>query len=191
MRYLKITAQDDYDNDVIDAVYLEFFDGVNAKAVAEALVMNTQEHDHGSLKWVLAEDINGNGVSNTVDSALARALARSFLKFQWWKVDQPFNRYLEVLAEDLDLDGKPDLVRLRFHEGEGAPTDETLVEAAACVFLNDPAGRYVTLNADVNGDWKTDPWDTTLVVDMARLFLKCDWNNAHVAKPCTFTPVTL
>ena len=152
MRYLKITAQDDYDNDVIDAVYLEFFDGVNPKAVAEALVMNTPEQDRGSLKWVLAEDINGNGVNNRVDGELARSLARRFLQFKWWKVDRPFDRYLEIYAEDLDLDGKPDLVRLRFHQGEGAPSDETLVRAAACVFLNDVAGRYIAINEDVNGD---------------------------------------
>ena len=153
--------------------------------------MNTSEQDHGSLKWVLAEDINGNGVNNNVDGALARALAKSFLQFNWWKIDRPFNRYLEIFAEDLDLDLTPDLVRLRFHEGEGAPSDETLVKAAACVFLNDAAGRYVTLNAQVNGDSKTDPWDTTLVVGMSRLFLKCGWNNVRVEKPCTLAGATL
>ena len=184
MRYLKITAQDDYDNDVIDAVYLEFFDGVSPEAVAQALVMNTPEQDHGSLKWVLADDIDGNGFSNSVDGNLARALARRFLKFKWWSIDRPFKRYLEVLAEDLDLDGRPDLVRMRFHEGQGAPTDETLVDAAACVFLNDRAGRYVTLNEDVNRDLDVNEKDATLVVDFCRDFLKCGWNNVRATTPC-------
>lgn len=175
MRYLKITAQDDYDNNVIDAVYLEFFDGINPIAVAQALVWNTPKQDRGSLKWVLAEDIDGNGVSNKVDGDLARALARRFLKFKWWKIDRPFTRYLEVFAEDLDLDGQPDLVRLRFHEGEGLPTRKTLVRAAACVFLNDCAGRYVTLKQDVNGDMNINALDTKLVVDFCRDFLKCGW----------------
>lgn len=179
MRYLKITAQDDYDNDVIDAVYLEFFDGVNPKAVAEALVMNTSEQDHGNLKWVLADDISGDGVCSKVDGDLARALAKGFLNFKWWKIDRPFNRYLEIFAEDLDLDGKPDLVRLRFHEGEEAPTDETLVGAAACVFLNDSADRYVTLNKDVKED-------TNRVMDLCRDFLKCDWSNVRAQRPCSF-----
>jgi len=185
MRYLKITAQDDYDNNVIDAVYLEFFDGVSPKAVAEALVMNTSEHDHGSLKWVLADDINGSGVNNSVDAALARALAKCFLQFKWWKIDRPFNRYLEIFTEDLDLDGKPDLVRLRFHEGDGAPTDATVVNAAACVFLNDPADRYITLNTKIDEDLKTEAWQTTHVVDISRLFLKCSWNNIRAIKPCS------
>lgn len=191
MRYLKITAQDDYDNDVIDAVYLEFFDGVRPKAVAEALVMNVPEEDCGSLKWVLADDINGSGVSNKVDGNLARALARQFLKFKWWNVDRPFNRYLEVIAEDLDLDGRPDLVRLRFHDGEGVPTDKTLVDAAACVFLNDAAGRYVTLNEDVNGDSSIDPRDATLVVDFCRDFLKCAWSNVYTPGPCSLARTQL
>lgn len=91
MRYLIITAQDDYDNDVVDAVYLEFFDGINSKAVAEALVMNTAEEDDGSLKWVLADDITGNGVCDKVDGDLARSLSRRFLAFKWWKTDRPFN----------------------------------------------------------------------------------------------------
>lgn len=184
MRYLKITAQDDYDNDVIDAVYLEFYDGVNPKAVAEALVMNTAEQDRGSLKWVLADDINGSGVNDKVDGDLARSLARRFLQFKWWKVDRPFDRYLEIYTEDLDLDGKPDLVRLRFHQGEGAPSDETLVRAAACVFLNDVAGRYVAINEDVNGDSTVNARDSALVVDLCRDFLKCGWNNVRATTPC-------
>lgn len=191
MRYLKITAQDDYDNDVIDAVYLEFFDGVHPKPVAEALVMNTSRDDRGSLKWVLADDINGNGVCNKVDGDLARALARRFLKFKWWKIDRPFNRYLEIYAEDLDLDGQPDLVRLRFHEGDGGPADETLVDAAACVFLNDAAGRFVTLNEDVNGDLNIDARDSALVVGLCRDFLKCGWNNVRAARHCSFVGTPL
>lgn len=186
MRYLKITAQDDYDNDVIDAVYLEFFDGVKPKAVAEALVMNTPNNDHGSLKWVIADDINRDGPSNKVDEQLARALARQFLLFKWWKVDPPFDRYLEIYSEDLDLDGKPDLVRLRFHQGDGVPSDATLVNAAACVFLNDPAGRHVTLNEDVNGDSTVDARDGALVLNLSREFLKCNWNNVRAPNPCSF-----
>lgn len=186
MRYLKIAAQDDYDNDVIDAVYLEFFDGMNPKAVAEALVMNTPEQDHASLKWVLADDIDGNGVCNKVDGDLARALARQFLKLKWWKVAPPFDRYLEIYSEDLDLDGKPDLVRLRFHQGEGVPTDATLVNAAACVFLNEPDGQYVILNERVNADLGVDASGAALVVDLCRDFLKCDWSNSRPTTPCSF-----
>lgn len=32
---------------------------------------------------VIADDIDGNGVVSNVDSELARALARRFLKFRW------------------------------------------------------------------------------------------------------------
>ena len=184
MRYLKITAQDDYDNDVIDAVYLEFFDGINPKPVAEALVMNTSEQDHGKLKWVLADDIDGNSVCNKVDGDLARALARQFLKLKWWKVAPPFDRYLEIYSEDLDLDGKPDLVRLRFHQGEGTPTDATLVKAAACVFPNDYADGNVTLHVNTNPT--DDARNAALVVDLCRDFLKCDWSNSRPTTPCSF-----
>jgi hypothetical protein len=191
MRYLKMTAHDDYDNDVIDTVYLEFFDGVQAKAVAEALAMNTPEQDHASLRWlmgeVIADDIDGNGVVNSVDGELARALARRFLKFGWWRMDRPFNRYLEIVAEDLDLDGQPDLVRLRFHEGDGPPTDDTLVDAAACIFLNDSAGNCFTLNEDVNAGSYIDQRGATFVEAFCRDFLRCNWNNVRAAKPCSFS----
>lgn len=117
------------DNDVPDVVTLEFHDDTcTPTLVHQATTFDIT--DDGQLDWVIADDVNQDGVVDAVDRAQAIELAQLFLEFNWFSLDEPFDKYL-AFARDFDGNGVPDTVRLHFHQGEGAPTDESIAYTAA------------------------------------------------------------
>ncbi|CRL97780.1 Dockerin type I repeat [Pseudomonas sp. 31 R 17] len=176
MRYMKIYAQDVYDNDVPDVVTLEFHDDTRAPTlVHQATTFDIT--DDGKLDWVIADDVNQDGVVDALDRAQAIELAQLFLAFNWFSLDAPFDKYLKVFAQDFDDNGVPDTVRLHFHQGEGAPTDESIAYTAAIYADGNGLGGSV-INQDVNNDGKTNRQDAELVKQFCALFLKFGWIDA-------------
>lgn len=176
MRYMKIYAQDVYDNDVPDVVALEFHDDTRTPTLVHRAT-TFDITDDGKLDWVIADDVNHDHIFDAADGVLALELAQLFLKFNWFSLDQPFDKYLKVFARDFDGNGVPDTVRLHFHQGEGAPTDETMAYTAA--LYGDGNGRNgVSINQDVNNDHKVDRTDAALVKKFSKLFLKLGWIDA-------------
>lgn len=174
MRYLKMYAQDDHDNNVIDAVYLEFYQAGETRPQHEAVVFNLAGDDAGELKWVLADDID-NGEIHAVDARLAGDLARQFLAFDWFALDKPFDKYLEVTAAhrvERPLSGE---VRLRFYEGEGQLTEErTFDSRPGCgVLFGDPLLDKMwqdEQNKDVVGK------DVQLARNLCKSYLQLNWS---------------
>lgn len=174
MRYLKIYAQDVLDNDVPDVVYLEFYDDIQTPAlVHRATAFDIT--DDGKFDWVIADDLNQDGIVDTVDREMALEFAQLFLAFEWFSLDEPFEKYLKVFAQDFDSNGIPDTVRLHFHQGDGVPRDETLVCSAAVYSDGNGQGASVSIHQDVNNDGKVDRQDAELVKQFAALFLKFAW----------------
>lgn len=173
MRYLKIYAQDVLDNDVPDVVSLEFHDDTHTPTlVRQATAFDIT--DDGQLDWVIADDVNQDGVIDAVDRALAIELAQLFVEFNWFSLDAPFDKYLKVFARDFGGNGIPDTVRLHFHQGEGAPTDESIVYTAA-IYGDDNGLGSVSINQDVNNDGKVTHKDAELLKQFSALFLKFGW----------------
>lgn len=177
MRYMKIYAQDILDNDVPDVVMLEFHDDTRAPSlVHQATTFDIT--DDGKLDWMIADDVNQDGIIDAVDRAQAIELAQLFLAFNWFSLDEPFDKYLKVFARDFDGNGVPDTVRLHFHQGEGEPTDESIAYTAA-VYADGNGLGGVSINQDVNNDQKVDGKDAELVKEFAALFLKFGWVDAQ------------
>ena len=102
MRYMKIYAHDVLDNDVPDVVTLEFHDDTcTPTLVHQATTFDIT--DDGQLDWVIADDVNQDGVVDAVDRAQAIELAQLFLEFNWFSLDEPFDKYLKVFARDFDV----------------------------------------------------------------------------------------
>ncbi|MDT3228113.1 hypothetical protein [Pseudomonas sp. rhizo25] len=174
MRYLKIFAQDILDNDIPDVVYLEFYDDTCTPALAyKATAFDIT--DDGKLDWVMADDMNQDGIVDTFDRQMALEFAQLFLAFEWFSVDAPFDKYLKVFAGDFDNNGIPDTVRLHFHQGDGVARDDTLVYSAAVYSDGNGLGASVSIHQDVNNDGKVDRQDTELVKQFAARFLKFSW----------------
>lgn len=177
MRYLKIYAQDVLDDDVPDVVYLEFHDDTRTPTISHSATA-FDITDDGKLDWIIADDVNQDGVIDAVDRAQAIELAQLFLEFNWYSLDEPFDKYLQVFARDFDDNGVPDTVRLHFHQGAGAPCDESLVYTAA--LYADGNGQGATaIYQDVNNDQKVDKRDAELVRKFSTLFLAFGWIDAE------------
>ena len=179
MRYLKIYAQDVLDNDIPDVVYLEFYDTAQTPAlVHRATAFDIT--DDGQFDWIIADDLNQDGIVDKVDREMALEFFQLFLAFQWFSLDEPFDKYLKVFAGDFDDNGIPDTVRLHFHQGEGDPRDETIVYSAAVYSDGNGQGASVSINQDVNNDGKVDRQDSELIKQFAALFLRFSWiDNEH------------
>lgn len=182
MRFLILRAHDVYDSNKPDVVYLDFHD----EALAQPVVLKATLFDinnDGKLDWSLADDVNNNGVADRLDEVMALEFAQQFIEFNWFSLDAPFIKYLKIFAEDFDANGIPDTVRLHFHEGEGAPRDETIVYTAAFYTNGDGSGAGTPISWDVNNDGKSNIVDTELVRRFTRNFLVFDWHDAPTCKP--------
>ena len=175
MRYLKIYAQDIQDDDKPDTVLLDFYDDSSTLPVLIKKAAAFDINEDGKLDWVIADDMNGDGVKDKKDDELATQLAQMFLLFKWHSLDAPYDKYLKVSAEDFDADGNPDTVRMHFHQGTGDPRDETIAYGASFYTRGDGSGTGETINFDVNNDNKVDRADSELVKAFARCYLKFGW----------------
>lgn len=169
MQYLKMFALDVNANTVPDIVYLEFHDESFERTLrARAAAFDVRET--GKLHWVVAEDINQDGAQTWLDDFLAMRFAQQFLEFQWFSVDRPFDKYLTVLAEDVDSSGSSGVVKLCFFQAGSVPGDRTLARTTVC--------RLEAKTASVFDEPATITYeasDSQSIVTFARHYLKFNW----------------
>ena len=175
MRYLKIYAKDICDDNLPDVVLLEFHD---TRLSPCSLVKTATTFDinyDARMDWVLAGDVNGDGLKDETDNKLAIKLAQRFLEFNWFSLDAPFNKYLKVFVQDFDCDGIPDTFRLHFHQGDGEPRDETIVKTVSFYTENAKIEEAPRIKFDANGDKIIDEADRTLVLGFIDDYLESGW----------------
>ena len=182
MRYLILRAHDVYNSDKPDVIDLDFYNDALPKPLALQATLFDINSD-GKLDWSVADDINNNGIADTLDDVMALEFAQQFIEFNWFSADAPFDKYLKVFAEDFDANGVPDTVRLHFHHGEGEPRDETIAYTATFYTNGDGSGDGTPVSWDVNNDGNVDFADDELVRRFSRNFLVFGWHDARPSKP--------
>lgn len=184
MRFLMLRAYDISDNARPDVVYLDFYDDTLAQPLAMAAAAVDMKGD-GRLDWKLADDINHNGVTDTLDAAMALEFAQQFLEFNWFSQDGAADKYLMVFAVDFDANGIPDTVRLHFHQGEGQLDDESLAYTAAYFTNEVGTADGAHISQDVNNDGRVNGVDAELVRRFSSNFLLFGWHDARRPTPST------
>lgn len=179
MRYLIVTAKDANDDDV-PAVHLSFYEreeGTPPHLVKEALAEDLR--DSGKLDEVTTDDVIEDGVVDEADKRLVESFAQQFLEFNWFSPDPPFDKYMKIFAEDFDVCGVAQTVRLQFFKGT-----DSMAFSAAYQTNADGKGMELTIFPDVNGDQQTNYVDAQLVHGFALKFLSFRWYGAHDHKFC-------
>ena len=182
MRFLILCAYDITDDTKPDLVYLDFYDDTLAQPLAMQAALMDRKGD-GKLDWKLADDVNHNGVTDTMDAAMALEFAQQFLEFNWFSQDGAADKYLMVSAVDFDANGIPDTVRLHFYQGEGQLDDESLVYTAAFFTNEEGTADGAHISRDVNNDGRVNGVDAELVRRFASNFLLFGWHDAHSPRP--------
>lgn len=177
MRYLIATAKDVKQDDA-PAVHLGFYEaGEPPRLVKQAQAQDL--HDFGELDEVTTDDVIEDGVIDTADERLVRRFARQFLEFNWFSPDPPHDKHLKIFAEDFDVCGMAQTVRLQFFHAA-----DSMAFSAAYQTNADGNGMELTIFPDVNGDQHTNYVDAQLVHGFALMFLTFRWYGDHDHKFC-------
>nr|WP_314525946.1 hypothetical protein [uncultured Pseudomonas sp.] len=174
MRYLVITSKDAKDDDV-PAVHFGFYEheaGTLPRLIKQALAEDL--HDFGELDEVTTDDVIEDGVVDEADKRLIKCFAQQFLEFNWFSPEPPFDKHMKIFAEDFDVCGVAQTVRLEFFK-----VTDSLAFSAAYQTNADGRGMELTIFSDVNGDKQTNYVDAQLVKGFALQFLSFRWYGAH------------
>lgn len=175
MRYLKITAQDRSGNHRADTLLLHFFEEV--KDGEDILIHKAYALDitaDGKVDFQ-AGDVNNDGTENIKDERLLKMFANAYLQLNWFNAGNTSARYLKIFVEDFAQDGSPDTVRLHFHEGQGEPTDNSIVYTASAYDTNNDGKLDWLIHFDVDNDCDIDAVDQKLVSLLSKEYLKFNW----------------
>lgn len=170
MRYIKLYALDANDNEVSDVVFLDFHDdSLDRTLVRRAAAFDVTES--GELDWVVAGDVNNDGVETYVDELMAIQFAQKFLAFNWVSVNRPFECHLKVYAEIAEHPATRGAVHLEFYRNDGTAKDSVRVYT-----LTHHAGGVEQMSrVEVSGDKKIDEIDTALLDTFALMYTGFDW----------------
>ncbi|AZE71801.1 hypothetical protein C4K00_1558 [Pseudomonas synxantha] len=170
MRYLKLYALDANDNDVSDIVFLDFHDDSRGKTlVRRAAAFDVSES--GELDWVVAGDVNNDGVETYIDELMSIQFAQTFLEFKWVSVNRPFDSYLKVYAEKAESPAIRGAVHLEFYRSNGATKDAELVYT----LTHHAGGDGQVPRIDANGDKIIDAIDAVLLEKFTLMYAGFDW----------------
>ena len=175
MRCLKVIAQDRFDNGRADCVLLEFHEQVGTVA-GDRLVNCVFALDftaEGKVDLKMG-DMTNNDKEHAVDQGLLESFANAYLEFNWFNPGASRKQYLKLIAEDLQADGSPDVVRLQLcRESES----KGIMISWSAAFDRDNDGKLdFSFHGDVNGDGRINKIDKQLVQRLAMIYLKFNWS---------------
>jgi hypothetical protein len=177
MRYLKVIAQDRFDNGRADFVLLEFHEQVGA--LVEDGLVNTafalDYSDDGKVDFKMG-DVTNNGKENAVDQRLLEAFANAYLEFNWFNPGTSRKKYLKIIAEDLHADGTPNVVRLHLRRESKNELGGTMISWSAAFDRDNDGKLDFSFHGDANGDGRIDNIDRQLVLRLAAMYLKFNWS---------------
>ncbi|MFJ7311363.1 hypothetical protein ACIQVE_01065 [Pseudomonas sp. NPDC098747] len=176
MRYLKVIAQDRCGNGKADSVLLEFREEVNAredKLINSALALDINADGKVDFKF---GDVTGDGMENALDQRLLQAFANTVIKLNWLNRGTTRKQYLKILAEDLQGDGTPNIVRVHLRREDSFESDGIMISWSAAFDRDNDGKLDFSFHGDANGDGRIDQIDDRLVQRLAGLYLKFNWS---------------
>lgn len=177
MRYLKVIAQDRFGSGRADYVFLEFHEqsGMDAESRLLNSVVALDFSADGKADFNI-DDLTDDGKEYSLDQCLRRNFANTYLAFNWFNPGASRKQYLKLIAEDLQGDGTPNVVRLQLRREIKEGLDGTRIYWSAA-FDRDNDGKIdFSFHGDANGDGRIDKVDDLLVRRLAALYLKFNWS---------------
>ena len=176
MRYLKVTAQDMSGNGHADTVILHFYQqqvGCPDVLTYEIFAVDMSADGKVDLSW--ADDVNPIGRPRVLEKHQLDAFADSFLQLKWFNKRSHWQRTLTMYADHCAKTGKPNAVKLDFHERTALQAKGSLIYKAAAYDGDSDGVLESFTNRDINGDGIADSADKALIRTLCTTFLAFEW----------------
>lgn len=175
-RYLKVTAQDMSGNGRADTVILHFYQQVAGspdELVHEIFAVDMSEDGKVDLQW--AEDLNPASRPRMLEKHRVNTFADTFLKLNWFNKRSHWQRTLTMYVDHFGKTGRPNAVKLDFHESMGAGGKTSLVYKAAAYDGDSDGVLESFTNSDVDRNGVADKADKELIRSLCKAFLALAW----------------
>ncbi|WP_371262191.1 hypothetical protein [Pseudomonas sp. CHM02] len=176
MRYLKVTAQDMSGNGQADTVILHFYQqraGCPDELVHEIFAVDMSADGNVDLQW--ADDLNPVTRPRMLEKHQVDTFADSFLKLNWFNKRSHWQRTLTLYVEHFGKTGRPNAIKLDFHERTASEFKGSLVYKAAAYDGDSDGVLESFTNSDVDRNGIADNADKALIRTLCTTFLAFEW----------------
>lgn len=174
MRYLKATAQDLCGNGRADAVILHFYQ--QQPGAPDVLIYETVGLDmtvDGKVDLQLAGEPLPSSLD--VDKPQLASFADSFLKLNWFNSARQWQRTLIMYVDHFGKTGRPNAVKLDFHEPGASGAGAALIYKVAAYDGDSDGVLESFTNSDVDRNGAADKADKELIRSLCTTFLALNW----------------
>lgn len=176
MRYLKVTAQDMSGNGRADTVILHFYQqqaGCPDELIHEIFAVDMSADGKVDLQW--AGELSPVTRPCRLEKQSTDTFANSFLKLNWFNKRSHWQRTLTLYVDHYGKTGRPNAVKLDFHE-HAAPGCKASLICKAAAYDGDSDGVLESFtNSDVDHDGVADKADKELIRSLCTAFLAFEW----------------
>lgn len=174
MRYLKATAQGKECKGPADTVILQFYQhhtGCPDEVTYE--VIGVDKTADGKVDDLRLGPVDPNALD--LDKRQLEVFANTFLKLNWVNAGSHLQRTLTLYVDHFGKTGKPNAVKLDFHESMGAGGKASLVYKAAAYDGDSDGVLESFTNSDVDRNGVADKADKELIRSLCKAFLALAW----------------
>ncbi|MDR9874592.1 hypothetical protein RJC98_05345 [Pseudomonas allii] len=176
MRYLKATARDMCGNGQPDTVILHFYQhqaGCPDVLMHEMIALDMTADSKVDVQWA------GHNEPDTLDldKRTLAAFANSFLALNWFNPACHLRRSLTLYVDHLGKTGRPNAVKLEFHERTAKGHVTSLMFKAASYDGDSDGVLESFTNSDIDRDGVADKADKELIRSICTAFLALNWHD--------------
>lgn len=176
MRYLKACAQDIVGNGHGDTVNLCFYQhriGCPDELIHDIVALDMTADGKIDVQW--AEE--GRSDALDLDKRMLAAFANSFLKLNWFNPVGCTQRRLVIYVDHLGKNGRPNAVKLDFHERAASGCKASLIYKVAAYDGDGDGVLESFTNSDVDRNGVADKADKELIRSLCTAFLALEWHD--------------
>ncbi|MBF6027475.1 hypothetical protein ICY20_07000 [Pseudomonas sp. P115] len=181
MRYLKASAQGKDCKGSADTVILQFYQH-HSDCPDELMyeVIGVVTGTDGAFVELQLGDVAPEALD--MDKHQIEALATSFLKLNWFNAANHRQRTLTLYADHFGKTGRPNALKLDFHESTVAGGKASLVYTAAGYDGDSDGVLESFTNGDVDRNGVADNADKELIRSLCTAFLKLAWFDLNTCR---------